>query len=252
MSEHTWHAFDSWHALFDALCSRRGWFGNDVPASELCVLLGKNKVQDFDAAKKKLRGWRSGQRLPRRRNFVALAQLLEIELDPELEKRWTTLYRAQNASDASPGAVTAATQDATTPHAPQAQHSLRWVMAGVAALSVSVMVFAGVFIDRATAFRDLPLISFEGRVHAPVGAQVLVHGDLDGCGSQPPSWAEITAKLPATSLGVLEDGGLARKVMRRCGMEKVVRAVRYTGRTPGTEELVLFGDYVKIVVAAAR
>ncbi|TKT75009.1 hypothetical protein [Aquamicrobium sp. LC103] len=248
MSAGGWGDFDTWHELFDALCNRRGWYDNNDPASELCARLGKNSRQDFEAAKKKLRAWRAGRRLPLRRNLATLAQLLEVDGDPELERRWLTLYRhATMADDTSDAHV-----------APQAMgHAGRrvptgWALAGMALLLGSGAVYAAMASSRHAALAALPQVSFEGYVRIPVGTSHLIHGALESCESEAPEWDEIAATLPQTPYGALTDGGLVRKVVRRCTAEKLVRGVRFTGIAPGTAELRLFGDYVKVDVVTIK
>jgi hypothetical protein len=244
----SWGDFDAWHELFDALCNRRGWYDDKHLASELCTRVGKTTRQDFEAAKKKVRAWRAGRRLPLRRNLAVLAQLLDVGNDPELERRWLELYRR-----------------AATPNAsgvePVASHGVDrsgirigggWAMAGLALLLGSGVVYAAVANSRQAALAALPQVNFEGYVRIPVGASHLIHGALESCESDAPGWEEVVATLPQTPYGAFSDGGLARKVDRRCRAEKLVRGVRFTGIAPGTAELRLFGDYVKVDVVTIR
>ncbi|MCR4265605.1 hypothetical protein [Nitratireductor sp. ZSWI3] len=249
MNPQGWDQFETWHKLLDALCNRRGWYDNTQPAGELCAHLGKNRRQDFEAAKKKLRTWRSGQRLPLRRNLAALAQLLEVESDPKLERRWLTLYRLaqKQGSDGSP----ASAADPAGAPANGMRLIQGWTMAGMALLFGSGLVFASVKSNREAAFRSLPTVNFEGRVRVPVGVSHLIFGALSGCDRRPPGWEQIAAEMPATSLGVFSDGGLAREVVRACGKEVIVRGVRFTGQRPGTDEIRLFGSYIKLDVVLA-
>lgn len=248
MSTEGWSDFDTWHKLFDALCNRRGWYGNKHPASDLCALDGKTTRQDFEAAKKKLRVWRTGQRLPRRRNLAALAQLLDVAGDPDLERRWLALYRDALHPDHSGGSAGESGSAFGSARPREARPVRNWMLAGLALLLGSGVVYAAIASGRQAAFLGLPQVSFEGHVRVPLGASHLIHGAIDACGAAPPDWEDFVADLPATSLGELSDGGLARKVARRCRDEVVVRGVRFTGLEPGTAELTLFGDYIRIDV----
>lgn len=247
MSRECGSEHDAWHTLFDALCNDRGWNDNNHPASELCVRLGRNTRQDFEAAKKKLRAWRSGRRLPLRRNLAMLSALLEIGHDPELERRWITLYRRA----AMPGGSEAA--EVAAPAMGRGSRAIGgWVMAGLALLLGSGVVYAAISGGKNTALAALPQVSFEGYVRVPVGASHLVHGALETCKSEPPAWNDVVDTLPETPYGTLSDGGIARKVVRRCGAERPVRGIMFTGVAPGTAELRLFGDYLKIDVITTQ
>ncbi|MEO3997668.1 hypothetical protein [Mesorhizobium sp. CAU 1732] len=238
----------AWHELFDALCNQRGWYDDKHLASALCTRFGKTKRQDFEAAKKKVRGWRAGRRLPLRRNLAALAQLLEVARDPGLERQWLELYRRAAAPNAA-GVAPVVSQGAD-------RSGLRigggWALAGMALLLGTGVVYAAVANSRQAALAALPQVNFEGYVRIPVGASHLIHGALESCESDAPGWEEVVATLPQTPYGAFSDGGIARKVVRRCGAEKLVRGVRFTGVAPGTAELRLFGDYIKVDVVTIR
>lgn len=247
MKARGWDDFGSWHELFDALCNQRGWYDNADPASALCALLGKNKVQDFESAKKKLRGWRAGQRLPLRRNFILLGQMLRTDESPDLHRCWMELYRR---AQVGPANIDAPVESAPPPKRRPRRAGL--AVASIAALSGCAIIYAAAAVFPNDASSALPSVNFEGRVRVPVGFSVLIHGALDGCDEPPPDWQRVTAAISGQRLGQLDDGGLARKIVRKCGRERVVRAVRYTGLRTGTEELRLFGDYIRIDVVDAR
>lgn len=243
-----WEDFATWHELFDALCNRRGWYDNAQPASEMCALLGKSRVQDFESAKKKLRGWRAGQRVPLRRNVVVLGRMLGVEADPDLHRRWSDLYRRAHAGQA-PGALRA------PPASPRAAWGWRAgrPAAVIAALSgCAIAAYAASAVLPTGTPDELPVVRFEGQVNVPLGASVLIHGALAGCEAPPPDWRDAAIEMPVPVLGRLDDGGLARKVVRICGRERIVRAVRYTGLRTGTERLRIFGDHIRVDVADVR
>lgn len=249
MTKTSWSAFEAWHELFDALCNRRGWYDDKHLASALCARVGKNTRQDFEAAKKKVRGWRAGRRLPLRRNLAVLAQLLEVAGDAELEQRWLELYR--RAGTLATPCVEAKPQPAGADRG-AIRASGGWMLAGLALLLGSGVVYATVANTRHVAVATLPLVNFEGYVRVPVGASHLIHGALEHCDSEPPDWEDVASTLTHTPYGTLTDGGVARKLVRRCREEKLVRAVRFHGVAPGTAELRLFGDYVKIDVVTTQ
>ena len=248
MGTDSWSDFDAWHELFDALCKRRGWYDDKHLASALCTRVGKTTRQDFEAAKKKVRTWRSGRRLPLRRNLAVLAQLIEVARDPELEQRWLELYRRAATPNAS-GVVPPASRGVDRS---RVRIGSGWAMAGLALLLGSGVVYAAVENSRQAARAALPQVNFEGYVRIPVGASHLIHGALESCESDAPSWEAVVGDLPTTQFGTLSDGGLVRQVVRRCLAEKLVRGVRFTGLKPGTAELRLFGDYVKVDVVTIR
>jgi len=245
--------FERWHLLFDALCRERGHHNNATLASELCARSGRNRREDFEAAKKQLRTWRSGRRLPLKRNVAALAQILEIDSDPELKRKWLQLYRREHA-------MRGGIEQIEHVGSPAVSLSTRgWiparrglVFAGLAlagGLGVALSSVAG---KRPVVQPDLPIVNFEGLVRVPTGAGVLVHGQPGDCDGAPPDWVKIAGEMPASDLGKFADGGLARKVVRRCAGERVVRAVRFTGIEPGTDGVRLFGDYIRIDVVGVQ
>src|SRR5690606_10196933 len=96
-------------------------------------------------------------------------------------------------------------------------------LAAMVALSGCAIIYAAAVFPTETPDTQ-PAISFEGQVNVPLGASILIHGALAGCEEPPPDWHDVAVRLPAPLLGRLEDGGLARKVVRRCGRERIVRA----------------------------
>ncbi len=251
MSTQGWRDFEVWHHLLDALCERRGWHDNNDAAVELCLRLGKNRRNDFEAAKKKLRTWRSGQRLPLRRNFAALGHLLEVESDPELERRWTTLYRAAQAA-ANPRAALPGFDHAPAGDPENRRRRHGWAMAALSIPLLPLWIYTGTIGIGNKMPPDLPRVNFEGYVRLPVGSESLIRGVHGSCKGPPPDWADIADDMPVSQLGEYSDGGLAREVVRSCGRERIVRAVRFVGLRPGVEELRLFGDYQKIEVVTIR
>jgi hypothetical protein len=58
--------------------------------------------------------------------------------------------------------------------------------------------------------------------------------------------------VPESRLGSFSDGGLARKMSNFCNAVVPVRAVKFTAREPGAEEVMLLEDFMKIVVRDYR
>lgn len=243
---------DKWHLLFDAVCRERGHQGNAVLASEFCACSGRNTRADFESARKQLRAWRSGTRLPLKRNVLMLAKLLEIDSDAQLANSWQELYRraqAQRAGMSSPGDT----------KAEAARTGSMWLSSVGAATIAGVVLVLGlgallspVLGERRVIPADLPIVNFEGWVRVPVGSSVLIHGRLADCDGSPERWDDFADEIPSTPVGAFSDGGLARKVMRKCTSEKIVRGIRFTGAEPGTDSVRLFGDYIRIDVLPVR
>jgi len=233
-----------WHRLFDAACDRKGFFDNSELASLFCARAGRTRREDFEAAKAKLRSWRAGRRLPRRANFFILSELLEVDRDPDLHKRWSDLYRAAAGVGQMPAQGRAA-------RPAMRRRAGRWLLAGTATLAGIGLAVAAVKANRKAAFIELPSVGYDAYVRVPVGTSRLIHGEFAECDGPPPDWETVAAKVPSTVLGTFADGGLARKMVNDCGKEMVVRAVMFTGLAAGTEEVRLLDDYMKIEVVDA-
>lgn len=233
-----------WHRLFDAACDRKGFFDNSELASLFCARAGRTRREDFEAAKAKLRGWRAGRRLPRRANFFILSELLQVDRDPDLHKRWSDLYRAAAGAGQMPAQGRAA-------RPVMRRRAGRWLLAGTATLAGIGLAVAAVKANRKAAFIELPSVGYDAYVRVPVGTSRLIHGEFAECDGPPLDWETVAAKVPSTVLGTFADGGLARKMVNDCGKEMVVRAVMFTGLAAGTEEVRLLDDYMKIEVVDA-
>lgn len=249
MSTTDWEGFDKWHLLFDALCMERGHQGNALLASEFCARSGRNTRADFEAARKQLRAWRSGQRLPLRRNVSLLGQLLNVDSDPDLGRTWLELYRrTQSLRAGEPSSADAGGLPATRGSRLMIGRAM---LVGALVLCGSGLALSSLVGGQRGSRADLPIVNFEGRVRVPVGASVLIHGGFGACDGQPPEWEEIADEMPSTRLGSLSDGGLARKVVRKCTEERIVRGIKFTGIEAGTDSIRLFGDYIRVDVVAA-
>jgi hypothetical protein len=244
--------FRTWHEMFDLLCQRAGYSGNAELASRYCSRIGKTGRDDFEAVQKNLRNWRLGRHLPLRRNLVLLADLLRVQEDRELLRRWNTLYTAARGEMPQADLVADASGEATaTAVPPSASPSHLRRLAPWAALALGIAVGGGLAwsaFDEHRQFKRLPMIGYDARVKMVVGETRLIHGDRGDCGGEPPDWYYILPQVPPSALGIFSDGGIARKMDNGCNAVVRARAVRFTARTAGSEELKLLGDYMKIVV----
>lgn len=238
-----WSRFGQWHLLLDSLCGMRGHADNAGLASQLCRRLGKTAQEDFDTAEKNLRNWRLGRHAPLRRNFMVLSELLGVEEDPALVRHWNALYAAARGHRLHQPVETPAEPSAAMPGG---RHRLAWA-AGAAAL---VLLAAGGFRWLlAEPYGHLPLIGYNSRIVMALGESRLVHGDRGNCdGGMLPDWYYTSQRVPVSDLGTFSDGGLARKMSNFCNAVVPVRAVRFTARKAGEDEVRLLDDYVRIVV----
>jgi hypothetical protein len=240
--------YTEWYSLFDDLCNSHGFQNNADLASQFCACDGRSSQADFEAARKKLKSWRAGQRLPRHGNFITLAEILDLEQHPDLRERWDSLYRmasARGVGTTRDGIV----QQFFSPAFSKSQRLAlrRWTAVGAVPLLGVSLLAAVIDHDRAVS-GDLPEVGYNAFVSVPVGTSQLIHGEYDDCDGPPPDWRQVEAKVPVTRLGVFADGGLARKMVNDCGKEMVVRAVMFTGIETGVEELRLLDDYMRIEV----
>lgn len=239
MNQDDWSEYSEWHRLFDGLCNRAGFHDNATLASEFCNRTGRKGQGDFDAAKRKLGGWRSGRRLPRRGNLAVLSAILSVDRDPALERCWAALYRS--AADA--GRWVRPSDPVRAPAMPS-----RWIAAGVSAAAIASIAAAVGSTGSAPALGHLPSVGYDAYVRVALGTSRMIHGEYDSCEGAPPSWEKVAIRVPSTPLGTFEDGGVARKMVNDCGKEMAVRGVIFTGLSVGTEELYVLDDYMKIEV----
>ncbi len=233
--------------MFDLLCRRAGYCDNAELASRYCSRIGKTGRDDFEAVQKNLRNWRLGRHLPLRRNLVLLGQLLHIDDDPAVQRKWNTLYvaaRSEGQEEAEHGGGEIAIEPA--PFVP-----VRTRLLPLMALGLAMMLGGGLAwqsLAERRAFLALPMIGYDARVKMVVGETRLIHGDRGDCGGEPPDWYYILPRVPPSTLGLFSDGGVARKMDNGCDAVVRARAVRFTALSAGSEEIKLLGDYMKIVV----
>ncbi|MET3660756.1 hypothetical protein [Aquamicrobium ahrensii] len=241
-----WNRFSQWHILLDELCECRGYIDNAKLASQLCRRSGKSAQEDFNAAEKNLRNWRLGRHLPLRRNFMILAELLGVSDDPELLRQWNLLYSAARGRDVPDRRQIADEAEIVR----QANHrpARRLLWAGAITLT-AVLAVTGFRWMASDPYADLPMIGYDARVRMLVGESRLIHGDRGDCdGGNVPGWGYTMPRVPFSTLGTFSDGGLARKMSNFCNAVVPVRAVRFTARKAGVEEVRLLDDFVKIFV----
>lgn len=248
MGSDRWREYGTWHELFDAVCNHAGHYDNTELASLLCTRTGRTRQNDFEGAKTKLRSWRSGKRVPRRKSFFALSTILDVRSDPKLEAQWHALYKAANGKGDDPSGSEEAL-DARAAQAAIAASKLR-VVAAVSAVSVLGVgiAIAAITREHQPLSPELPAVNYNAHVRVAFGRSQLIHGDFLDCDGPVPDWSLVAQRVPTTPLGTFSDGGLARKMVNDCGREMVVRAVMFTGTTLGTEEVRLLDDYMKIEV----
>ncbi|MBX9450598.1 MAG: hypothetical protein KL801_01770 [Mesorhizobium sp.] len=248
MGSDRWREYGTWHELFDAVCNRAGYYDNTELASELCARTGRTTQNDFEGAKTKLRSWRSGKRVPRRKSFFVLSSILDVSSDPKLEAQWHALYKAASSktNDRPGGAETI--EAGAGPARTTTRRLRKWT--AVAAASV---LGAGIAIAAVTGVRqppspDLPAVNYNAHVRVVLGRSQLIHGDVLDCDGLVPSWEQIEHRVPTTPLGTFSDGGIARKMINDCGREMAVRAVLFMATRAGMQEVRLLDDYMKIEV----
>lgn len=96
-------------------------------------------------------------------------------------------------------------------------------------------------------------IPYLDKVSLGVGQATVIHGARGSqCGQQAPDWEQIAATLPPSVTGKFSDGGLGVRFSQRCGGDTPARAIRFTATKPGSEQLRLFGDPVRIEVSSGE
>lgn len=244
----------SWHRLFDMLCEERGFSDNMSLAARYCEMTSGREQKQFDTAVRNLNNWRSGRHLPRPRSVRVLARLLGIEEDATLLARWDALYdQARNATDES----AAETPEDDVPAAAWPAKRMvdrrlaLTVLAGAALFGLGVL--AGRLWDSEwrpwrTEVDDAPLITYLPEVRLVVGQSRIIHGERGDCGKRPRDWRDVWGNLPSSRIGDFSDAGVVRRYSMFCKGVTPARGIRFTATAPGTEEMYVTGDYMKITV----
>lgn len=81
-----------------------------------------------------------------------------------------------------------------------------------------------------------------------VGESVILKGVRWDCGNRAPSWRQIAAGIPESSLGRFSDGGAGTTKSNRCNAVVGARGVRFTATKPGSETLTIYDDRIRIRV----
>lgn len=107
---------------------------------------------------------------------------------------------------------------------------------------VAFMVFFG---TGGAMAQEIPI---KTAVSLDVGQSTVIHGERGKCGQNAPDWETVATSLPTLSTGKFSDGGLGTRYSRQCGGATPGRAIRFTATTPGTEQIQLYGDTIRIEV----
>ena len=238
-----WGAYASWHELFDALCIVRGHADNLALAERLCGAQGNASRNGFETAVKNLRNWRAGVHLPQRRNFIVLGQILAVDTDPALQRRWADLYRARSATETGAGAA---------PDVAPSRRMPRLLATGSAALLGAAVLGIALW----PRIAPDPVGSYEGiaadyvrNVSTRVGEATIIHGARGNDCGPAPAWEVARELLPDLVTGTLSDGGVGTRHSRQCGGRVPARAILYTATQAGTEQFSLYGDDIVIRVS---
>ncbi|WP_411036052.1 hypothetical protein [Shinella sp. BYT-45] len=252
--ERNFEHIDTWHTLFDALCDRSGFSDNMSLAARYCEMTGGRGQKQFDTAVRNLNNWRSGRHLPRPRSVRVLSRLLKVESDAGLAAHWSALYdRARSASEPpadeapeeSPAAVSARGNTAVD------RRLILTVLAGAGLFAMGVAT--GLAWDTQwrpwrTEVDDAPLITYLPEVRLVVGQSRIIHGERGDCGRLPREWRDVWGNLPSSRIGEFSDAGVVRRYSMFCKGVTPARGIRFTAKAPGTEEMYVTGDYMKITV----
>jgi len=245
---------DTWHELFDALCERNGLSDNMSLAARYCEMTSGRGQKQFDTAVRNLNNWRSGRHLPRPRSARVLSRLLGVESDPGLTAQWNALYdQARNASDGLAGEPAG---DAAFPASGGKRMGIdgRLILTVLAGAGLFAMGLAtGLAWDTQwrpwrTAVDDAPLITYLPEVRLVVGQSRIIHGERGDCGRLPREWRDVWGNLPSSRIGEFSDAGVVRRYSMFCKGVTPARGIRFTAKAPGTEEMYVTGDYMKITV----
>ncbi|MEW9612383.1 hypothetical protein AB3G45_00615 [Shinella sp. S4-D37] len=250
----TFEHVDSWHRLFDALCEESGFSDNMSLAARYCEMTSGQGQKQFDTAVRNLNNWRSGRHLPRSRSVRVLARLLEVENDPALMAQWETLYdQAGNATD---GLADETVEDTAAPVPARGRRTVEgrpvvMVLAGVGLFSLGLatgLLWDSEWRPWRTHLDDAPLISYLPEVRLVVGQSRIIHGERGDCGRSPREWRDVWGNLPSSRIGEFSDAGVVRRYSMFCKGVTPARGIRFTAKVPGTEEMYVTGDYMKITV----
>lgn len=247
-----WAACETWHELLDALCIEKGHLDNMALADQLCSAAGNTSQAAFDTAVKNLRNWRQGVHIPRRRNFVLLAKVLNVNERPDLLEHWNRLY-----VEAKSGGENDDDNASNEAPVPDARWSKRRFRANGIALAASAVTLLAAWwlwphgfaptIDPASTFEGVQA-EYVRNVSVQVGDAVIIHGARGNECGPAPSWDSARELLPTLVTGTLTDGGVGTRLSRQCGGRVPARAILFTAAKVGAEQISLYGDEIHIRV----
>lgn len=240
---------ETWHALFNELCNRAGYFDDAALAAAYCGLLGNKDQKQFDTVLRNLNNWRSGRHLPRSGNLRILENLLALRKGTALHARWLELHRMakplEDEAQTMPDTKRFRSMPART------GGTARWstaqaFSAGIALFCLGLAVGGGAVFGGgvvASGWRpwagpadNAPIIPFRPDITMKLGETRPIYAVRGDCGELPKDWTDLLPELPETRTGSLSDGGLARRHSKFCQGLTPARAIRFTASAAGTEE----------------
>ncbi|MBN16403.1 MAG: hypothetical protein CMJ15_14510 [Pelagibacterium sp.] len=232
-----------WHELLDAICIRQGHLDNMALAEELCLASGSKSQESFEATLRNLHNWRNGTHVPRRRNFLLLTKVLQIESREDLSAGWNALYQ-----EARKPAETGA-NDSKIDNGRTQIRQLQLMLAGTVICLIGLAgTLAYLLLSPAPQSTGYPEIEYHRLVTLGVGDSEIIHGRRGACGEMPPAW-EVTRKdLPDIDIGSWSDGGIGLRNSRSCGGPTPARALMFTATAPGRTDFDLYSDPITIRV----
>ncbi|MBD0417233.1 hypothetical protein [Oryzicola mucosus] len=248
----------SWHELFNLLCDRAGFVDTAQLAAQYCEVTKGSGQSHLETAMRNLSNWRTGKHLPRPRSVRILSQLLKVDDNPEVLSMWNALYQRARGADTEEGpAYTSSVAPDATPRAHVSSATgfgiMSMVMAGIVLFAVGVgtgAIASTGWRPWRTATDDAPLITYLPEVRLVVGQSRIIHGERGDCGQLPREWRDVWGNLPTSRIGEFTDGGLVRRYSMFCKGVTPARGIRFAALSPGTEEMYVTGDYMKITVVA--
>lgn len=257
MEEQDLLEFETWHALFNELCNRAGYFDDSVLAAAYCNLMGNEGQKQFDTVLRNLNNWRSGRHLPRPGNLRVLENLLGLHKGTALQTRWSDLYRTarpleEHAPSAPPAAVHHAPAASLPARGPARWSTMQAACGGLILFCLGAVAGGGTV---ASGWRpwagpadSAPIIPFRPDITMKRGETRPIYAVRGDCGELPDEWPELSVDLPSVRTGNFSDGGLARRHSKFCQGLTPARAIRFTAVVAGTEEFEIQGDFFKMTV----
>lgn len=109
-----------------------------------------------------------------------------------------------------------------------------------------LVAMVGVAFALPAAAKDFP---YNRNVTLSVGKSIILKGVRSSdCSDDVRSWSSVAKRLPKSKLGTFSDGGEGTVKSNSCGKVVGARGVRFTAKTKGTEQFVVFDDAIKVTV----